>query len=654
MKSVRWGLNHQRAPQVVLGIFCLILLVIAVMHPGHGVESTDIRTYVQMIAGVARHGLPYWDNGPIDQYEELVVPWGVPARGHLWGVYAPLYAYAAAPAFLLGSLRGVSAFTFATLVPIALVTYLLARRFVENVWYAVLAAVLTIISTPILAKAVEMSGYPLAILSSVGGTYLAVSAILAENGATGRSVGARSFGSGFAWGCAVASHAACFPMALASLAAFGVLGRRALGLRPVALAGAGFAVALAPVSLLNRIRFQSLSPLSYGPIPWRGFDLNPVIHQNVSDQLKFAKPVLVVLAIALVIAVVLHKRPRVAAGGALAAIGAALLVSPLARERAFVYAQVLYGYVVDMTLLEMGGLYRRAPDGVGQMYLGWAVRATLQCTPLVILAPLFISAMRRGGRDARARHAAWIVLLPAAALYAAMCLRANMGMMDSVGLPWVYLRYTLPALPMLVVASVVVVERARLRLWDAGIAIVIATGVGYCFCEASETSFGKRVLLVIVPLAVAFVALVAGIRALRSERGAAPALRPFIAAAIAMGVAGGLGQELRSAIFVKRGVDAWLDAFDGVAPARFAVFGPGGLPDTLWTTTVTHDVRYAMIFNNPYEEIRRMRPILEHWRSEGRPVFMVWDTDTPPTPWPDVAIERVQSVDHLFTVRFVD
>lgn len=60
-----------RGPRIALAVFCLALFVGAACYRGHSVESMDGRTYAQMIRGVAEHGLPYWDNGPMDRFPEL-------------------------------------------------------------------------------------------------------------------------------------------------------------------------------------------------------------------------------------------------------------------------------------------------------------------------------------------------------------------------------------------------------------------------------------------------------------------------------------------------------------------------------------------------------------------------------------------------------
>ncbi len=159
-----------RGPRVGLGVLCAAILAGASQHKGHSVESVDVRTYVQMLRGVADHGLPYWDNGPVDRFRALVVPWAVPRDGHLWGIYGPLQAYAFAPLFKLGGLPLVSAATLALMAPLAIITYLLALHFVKSEWYALVAATLAVL-TPILAKSIELSGYPVIVVFAALATY---------------------------------------------------------------------------------------------------------------------------------------------------------------------------------------------------------------------------------------------------------------------------------------------------------------------------------------------------------------------------------------------------------------------------------------------------------------------------------------------------
>jgi len=55
-----------------------------------------------------------------------------------------------------------------------------------------------------------------------------------------------------------------------------------------------------------------------------------------------------------------------------------------------------------------------------------------------------------------------------AALYGSLITRANEPNVYALGFPWVYIRYTMPALPLLFVMTVVVVERLRIRGREVG------------------------------------------------------------------------------------------------------------------------------------------------------------------------------------------
>jgi hypothetical protein len=642
LESVRGTLSAMARPRAALAVLCIAILACAAMHSGHGVESTDNRTYVQMIAGVARSGLPCWDNGPIDRFGELVVPWAVPSGGRLCGNYGPLYPYLAAPAFLLGSLRAVSAFTFALLAPIAVLAFHLARCFVRSEWYAVMAACLAVVSTPLLAKSVEMTAYPLAALASLAGTYLAVRIVLDEND----RIVWPALACGVAWGAAVASHVLCFPMAIVTITAVAVAVRSRRGRLGAMLAALGLAAAMAPLALLNRLRFGSYNPLSYGPIPWRHYEEHPIVHMTVSDQLRWAAPC-IAWGAALLVALFVVRRSRARAVAVVIAGIVVLLLSETLRVRASGYAMVLFGYVVDMTALPLDFPFHRAADGIGQVHNGWVVRSTLQCAPLLALAPLLPWQMRRRGGE-RVR-AAWVLLAPAFSLYAAMGLRANMGLVDAFGVPWLFLRYTIPALPILVVASVVVLEKARPGRVEAASAMVSAVVLGACFIQLPEDDRLKRLLLVVVPLLAAVGAVVAVLSRRRPPKLRARLLACLLGLAIGVGVACGLGHDLRAAVLIKGGVDAWVDALTRVVPRRFAIFGLGGFPDDLFTTTVTHDARYAVVFRP--EELPEIRPLLDVWRAEQRPIFMVWE-NPPPSPWADVTFDHAEGVNHVYAVRF--
>jgi hypothetical protein len=194
-------------------------------------------------------------------------------------------------------------------------------------------------------------------------------------------------------------------------------------------------------------------------------------------------------------------------------------------------------------------------------------------------------------------------------------------------------------------AETAVAECPRPRPIAIAVGVLAAALVGAVSALLPEAALGKRVLLVIVPVVVAVALVIVAARPM-PRRG----LRLMLGAALALGLGTSVGHDFRAAFVVKQGVDDWLDAFERVVPERFAFFGLiGFLPDDLLTTTVTRDVRYGLVYRA--DEMPRMRPILEAWRDEGRPIYVMWDGE-PPDTWPDVTFEKVEAFDRLYLVSF--
>ena len=302
-------------PRHVLVAVCAAIVVVAALRSGHSYDSIDVRTYGEMMQGIWLHGLPYIDNGPVDRFGTLQVPWLVQVDGRLWGTYAPLYPYLGAP-LLSGGLRLVYVATTALLVPLLLLVHALAREVLvregpegeRDEWYALAVALGSVFSTPIFGKALELTAYPMVVLFAVAGSLAVVRAVRTA----GRARLGWSAGAGVLFALGAASHMLCFPLAAASLASLAILdgtdsrvggagwlARTPLhGLWPtretIASSAVGLVamiVSLAPVGLLNRLRFGTPSPFSYGPVPWYGSQWG-LSDQNLGAHIRFAAPVL--------------------------------------------------------------------------------------------------------------------------------------------------------------------------------------------------------------------------------------------------------------------------------------------------------------------------------------------------------------------------
>jgi hypothetical protein len=370
---------------------------------------------------------------------------------------------------------------------------------------------------------------------------------------------------------------------------------------------------------------------------------------NLIDQASYSAPVVVFLAIA-ALAVSRVRRTRGLAIAVLIATVAVAVATPLLRERLARYAIIACGYIADVSVVDLGPSYPRAADGVGRTFAGWTVKSTLQCTPLLALAPLAL--WRR----------TWplvVVLGPCAVLYASLISRANLDdTPDAMGWPWVYVRYTFPALPGLAVASVVVVERLGLRRRDLALALALAAALAIALIlTPNDKPLWRRLVLVLLPLLLGTSALAVTLRALNGDRPSRLA-RTTVALTLGLGIAIGLGHDLRANIDAKRDVDRLVDRVGALVPHRFAMVGYLGNFDAALTTTATHDVEYAdaLRVHGRYSDLHAL---LDHWRDEHRPVYFFvralngGPRDEPINPWPDVSFERVTDQKDTFDMFLV-
>jgi hypothetical protein len=377
-------------------------------------------------------------------------------------------------------------------------------------------------------------------------------------------------------------------------------------------------------------------------MPWTGIVDPDMRKQNIGDELRYVAPCLA-LCVACGGAFYLARRKKawtvaVAAAGILAAV----LVEPL-RTRFLRFALVAFGFVFDLRLLDMGSPYEPAPGGIGVLFGGFIVKSTLECTPALLLAPLAARV-----QDER-RWPIAVILAPAAALYASLVLRANQSMVDAIGWPWVYIRYTFPGLPLLLVASIAVVEGLRPRKVDAYVGAVMAVGLAAAFWATSDDVFLTRAALVALPLVVALVALVAAI----TWKGEGPRSRwssLCAAAALGLGVAIAIGHDYHANTLVKGGCDSEVDTLEAILPKRLALVGVLGQFDVVLSIAATHDVQYADLLRIP--EYPSVRPLLDFWRSEQRPIY-AYLLGAPPNPWADVTYVPVEGIGNLYLVQFL-
>ena len=650
------------ASRLLLVALCLAILAIAFTITGHGTQSVDIRSYVEMMQGILRTGLPIVENGPAARLPGMEVPWNIVVDGKLWGTYPPLYPYVAAPLLALG-LHAVSIFTYALLVPLALVTQAIGRRVHDRPVHSVGAAALTIFATPIAGNAFGLASFPLAVLL-VACAILAALSAAAAHGRRRLMLGALV---GALGGLASSAHLLCFPMALSAIASLaivdastpdetrgpGILGAaRSFWPRPDTLASAaagfaGLAFAMLPVALLNHLRFGSFNPFSYGRQPWRWHEW--MVDMKMGAHLRYSA-VPIAVGLVAVGAWLLAGRTRlrwllraVVAG----AVIALLAHEPELLERTRKLARVFYMYVIDTAVPDLGWPYSRANSGFANVVGDWVLKSALQSTPafaLVFVLPR-MSLVRR--------HKLVVLLLPCVALVAALTLRANLEIGIAIGTSWVYMRYVLPAVPMLAVAAFVVVEEVRPRTW----AWLLAVPVGAALCafllldDNDNAAHGllRQVLLLRVTLGVALVALVLVLLARRR-----PAVAQIAGAAVALVVttsfAVSFGHDFRASLDTKHYADWRADTAAALLPTKFGLFGRAWAMDQILALKVTRDVQYAD--DSMTKQPADVRPVLDYWASDGRPAYYVqlFQDPAPVSPWPDLVFERIDPVQPIWKV----
>jgi hypothetical protein len=262
----------------------------------------------------------------------------------------------------------------------------------------------------------------------------------------------------------------------------------------------------------------------------------------------------------------------------------------------------------------------------------------LQCTPLLVLAPL---AFRGAGAK---KWALIAIVMPSVALFASFVTRANMPYVHAFGWPWVNMRYTLAALPALLVASMVVVERIK----PTRSAVVTAVLLGAVVCAVLATSRDlmvlKRVLLLVVPLVYAVATLITALR-----RNPTWVARGLIGITAGIGIGIALGADFRAHAEGKYWCDFWVDTFTKAVPQRFALIGQLGRFDVILTTTATHDVQF--ISTHRLHEFQELRPVVEYWRAEGRPIYLQWP-DVPIPPWAGISFTKVETMPDLYLFVF--
>lgn len=625
------GTDAQRARVARWLLVPLVLLVAigAAVTPFISVWGLDNRTSMEMIDGVKRHGLPYTTNGGIDfdRYPEARVPFNLAVDGKLWGEYGPLYPYVAAPAAMLDGVRGIYRLDVVLVGLASLCAFLLGRRLAGNPFVGVGAAYVVAISSPALMCSFETLAAPLLLVTITLATYFGVRAVDESSRRTFTFAAI----AGFLAAASVATHMVAAPMAVLLLYGIGVarvdrtqaptgfVGRLAslfptgIGAQRLAVAAPAFAIGLAPISILNHVRFSSYNPVSYGSCPWLHCNLAVKDSLNTASLFKYAAPSIPwFLGVALGILFAWGSPKRLVFIAALAA--AVMIPRSAMRDTVGSMLTTIYGYAADVSSMAFAD-FLRPVDGLGNLNTNRAVKSMLQCTPILAAAALVPYRLRG---DA-ARNA--LVLMPVIGLFMGLSLLGRFDGASAFGWPYLFLRYTMPAVPLLAVLAAQGLKDLPWRPWVVALAGVLGlAGAAVLAQRFDDLPLLRRVVELRFTLltGVATICLVVFARWRKSHSLRNAALVPAVAA-IGLGIAICVGVDGRIATRQTADIDQRVTRFAELTPKRLALVGSALDTDQLLSLKVERDIAYI-----DFTEARgweHFRELIDRWSDEGRPIY---------------------------------
>lgn len=595
----------RRSPALLLAPLFVALAVAAWWVPWRSLISCDCRTYLEMIRGVAEHGLPYTQNGPAAEFPELRARWNTLVGDRLWGMYGPVYAYLAAPAYLLDGVRGVLRLNFVLLALLAVALYRWLALLVGE-RRAVLGPYLLLLATPVAGLAHAVSGYTLVPLLLVGAAYFLCSA--ATSAAPRRS----AIAGGLLFGLAVSTHVMVGPLVGPLVLVVAWLERRSLA--PLAL---GLLVGLAPTIALNLVRYGTPNPLAAAPCDWASCAATGVDRQNLGALLRFAGAPLAVVATTTGALVALRRQRRfawLAAGATLAAL-TALLVVPVLRLPSLRIAKLVLALVVDIGLVDLGRTdFARPVDGRGYLLLDYAIKAGLQSAPFLVLG-VFARA-----QSPVQRLAVWLSAATIVTLLGVLGLRAEMQPAYAIGFPILHLRYLFPVLPFGVALVVLALEPLERR----GLALALAAVGGALLCVwlwqgTSDQPPLRRLVILRATLASAGLAFAGGL--LLHRRRAPTLVALLVAPALALGLAMTIGVDLRAWVRLRNQYERTMKSIAHHLPQRAALVAHAVTLDPALGALHGRDLEYADFYESRDKE--SLHRLMLRWLDEQRPVFAV-------------------------------
>ena len=651
---------HERLARWTLTALLVVMVSAASFIPWTSVWSVDNRTYVEMVDGVRKYGLPYQYNGDFERFPELRAAFNVPSQGKLWGQYPPVYPYVASLALRLDGVRGLYRLNALLIGALLVFVYTLAQQFLQNPLASIAASVIVVFASPVWAGSFETFAQPLMLVLITAATWCALRSV----DSVGRASAAWAVTAGFAGGLAAMTHLLALPMAITLFVVLGLSNEkspegdegilaRIRGLRPkrvdivrVSLSVTAFGLVLVPAAFLNHVRFGTYNPASYGPCVWKQCAFTVQTALSTGSLASFAAPVAIwsgALVLALFAA---WRRPFAVAAVCVAAI-ASLVLLPALRERAFGMVRTLYAYFVDVGPVDFVKniefpFYVKPLDGLGVLAREKTIKSLFQCSPVLALA-LLCSVPSDGPRTR-------VVASPLFGLLASLAILGRFSGPHALGWPYLFMRYAIPAVPFLAVLAVAAAHRLPWQKGHLVVALFVGS-IGFAFfaqrmadSQLLRRIVELRVTLILAAITLAFVAL-------WRRRGSVFARPAAMAVSILMGtsMAVSLGVDSAMSIDDSNDFEVRVRRFRALTPQRLAIVGWGPDTDPLLTLRAERDIEYVDLVEA--SNLENLRAILGRWKEEHRPVFAALPR-SPNHPWPlkDVAATLVDAHENFWRI----
>jgi hypothetical protein len=451
--------RRRRASRALLALLLAAHLAVSLFLVVPGYLSIDEGTYHYMAENLAE-GRPFevWNGYRELPSPELVSASLVAVDGRLVALPPELFTLVAWPFYAALGYRGLFLLNALAFVALAALTARIARRLAGRA--AVLPSLL-LLSLATFAWDYSQAAWPHALSATLVAAAFAA-ALEAFAGAGGRRLAFAAL-AGLLGGLAIGVRLDSVLVAPALV--LPLLFRRPPDLRALGSLAAGAALPLAALAAINRFKFGTWSPFSYGPVGSGG---------DVATYLPPAAAGLALLA-----AVWLASRPAVwrrlrgrlpaaaAAAAALALLAIALL--PVLREAVVAALFGAWQLVVDLRARPLDVVepaLARTPSGA-LVYFGALKKSLLQSCPWMaaLVLPLVDAALGR-----RRRAVLLLSLVPAAYLgfYSAFAWHGGLSL---------NLRYWLPALPFLAVLGALAWRRLAAAAGPAGGRVAAAAGL---------------------------------------------------------------------------------------------------------------------------------------------------------------------------------